>query len=85
MPTELEIWTHVHCIVHISDLTTLTTKQVRQKVEEELNLEEDELTSPQWKSLVKTAIADAMEEVQQKQKDGKVKEREVEVVSMYLV
>jgi hypothetical protein len=85
MLTELDIRTHVHCIVHISDLTTLTTKQVPQKVEEELNLEEDELASPQWRSLVKTAIIDAMEEVQQKQKDGEVKEREAEVVSMYLV
>ena len=51
---------HVATAVRKADLNTVSAKQIRRTVEKQLKLEQDELASGKWKTIVKSVIEDTM-------------------------
>jgi len=64
MVSEDAVRKHVAAAVRKADLNTVTAKQIRRNVEKQLNLEQDELSSTKWKSVVKAVIEETMEALQ---------------------
>jgi len=64
MVSEDAVRKHVAAAVRKADLNTVTAKQIRRNVEKQLNLEQDELSSTKWKSIVKAVIEETMEALQ---------------------
>jgi hypothetical protein len=50
----------VATVVRNADLNTVSAKQIRRTVEQQLKLEQDELTSGKWKTIVKSVIEETM-------------------------
>ena len=75
MPSEEAIRQHVLTLVRNSDLTIVTAKQIRRKIEHELQLEQDELASPLWKGVVKSAIDEAMIAIEHERKQEEPKNK----------
>ena len=69
---------HVASAVRKADLNTVTAKQIRRSVEKQLNLEQDELSSKRWKSVVKAVIEETMEALQNQETSKKKHEDEAE-------
>lgn len=60
MVTEEAVKQHVATAVRKADLNTVSAKQIRRTVEQQLKLEQGELTSGKWKLIVKSVIGDTM-------------------------
>ena len=64
MVSEDAVRKHVASAVRKADLNSVTAKQIRQSVEKQLHLEENQLSSERWKSIVKEVIEETMAALQ---------------------
>jgi len=76
MVSEDAVRKHVAAAVRKADLNTVTAKQIRRNVEKQLNLEQDELSSTKWKSVVKAVIEETMEALQNQTSKEKLGDEE---------
>ena len=60
MVSDEEVKRHVATAVRKADLNTVSAKQIRRTVEQQLKLEQDELASGKWKTIVKSVIGETM-------------------------
>ena len=60
MVSEETVKQHVATAVRKADLNTVSAKQIRRTVEQQLKLEQDELASGKWKTIVKSVIEETM-------------------------
>jgi DEK C terminal domain len=64
MVSERDVKENIAGAVRNADLSTVSVRQIRRTVESQLGLEEGELSSEKWKSIVKTVIHETMEAMQ---------------------
>ena len=78
MVTQDKVQQHITRAIRKADLSTVTAKQIRRIVENELDLGDGELSSERWKGFVKSVIEETMAGIERGQEGQRSEESEDE-------
>jgi hypothetical protein len=82
VPNAPTVRQHIAKAVRTADLTTVSSKQIRKSVEAQLGLEQDELTSGEWKAFVKTVIEETMAAIERGEEEDGVEDEEARIATV---